>query len=135
MDFFHPWWAGYLAALLTLGILDGLWLGLVARKFYMEALGELAAPRFRKVPALFFYLAYPAGLVVLTFAWASDLSVLQAVGRSALVGLVAYGTYDLTNLSTLRRWPLRLALTDIAWGTVLSGACGWAAHWALAGAA
>ncbi|MES2886866.1 MAG: DUF2177 family protein [Pseudomonadota bacterium] len=135
MDFFHPWWAAYLAALLTLGALDGLWLGVVARKFYLDALGEMAAPRFRKVPALVFYLAYPVGLVLLTFTSPAELSALQAVGRSALVGLVAYGTYDLTNLSTLRRWPLRLALTDMAWGTVLSGACGGAAHWALAAVA
>ena len=51
----------------------------------------------------------------------------EAVLRAALIGLLVYGTYDLTNMATLRHWSLRLALVDIAWGTLVSAAAGAAA--------
>lgn len=97
----------YLAALLVMGVLDALWLGVLARDFYRQELGEQMVAQVRWVPALLFYVAYPA----------------------ALVGLVAYGVYDLTNLATLRHWPVRLALVDMAWGTFASTLAGATAAW------
>jgi uncharacterized membrane protein len=113
------WGLAYGAALLALGVLDGLWLGFVARDFYRQEMGTMMAEEVRKVPALAFYLLYPVGLLALVLIptppdWKS------AMWRGALVGLVAYGTYDLTNLATLKQFSWRLAGTDMAWGTFIS---------------
>lgn len=124
----------YLAALIVLGLLDALWLGLVAKDFYRQAMGEQMVEQIRWAPALVFYLAYPAALVALALLPAGQ-PWPQQVARAALVGLVAYGVYDLTNLATLRQWPLRLALVDMAWGVTVSALAGAAAAWALRRAA
>ena len=85
-------------------------------------------PYVQWAPALVFYFAYPAALVALAL-FPSGQPFSHQVARAALVGLVAYGVYDLTNLSTLRHWPLKLALVDTAWGTFASVAAGAAAAW------
>jgi uncharacterized membrane protein len=124
------WWLGYGAALLVMGVLDGVWLGLIARDFYRQEMGELMAPTVRALPAAAFYLAYPAGLVTLALQ-PMPASASSAVWRAALVGLVAYGTYDLTNLSVLRNASVKLALVDMAWGTLISAVAGAAAYFAM----
>jgi len=118
----------YLAALLVMGLLDALWLGLLAKDFYRAQMGELMVEQVRWAPALVFYFAYPAALVALALYPAGQPFALQ-VARAALVGLVAYGVYDLTNAATLRQWPLKLALLDTAWGTFASTLAGAAAAW------
>lgn len=118
----------YLAALLVMGLLDALWLGVLARDFYRQEMGAQMAEQIRWVPALLFYVGYPAALVALALFPAGQ-PFGQQVLRAALVGLVAYGVYDLTNLATLRHWPLRLALADVAWGTFASTLAGAAAAW------
>lgn len=118
--------AAYVAALLVIGVLDAVWLGWLARDFYRDALGELMRPDVRWGPALAFYFAYPAGLLALALmpmpsdAW-------HAAARGALVGLVAYGVYDMTNLATLKGWSVRLSLVDMAWGTFVSATAALAA--------
>lgn len=118
----------YLAALIVMGVLDALWLGVIAKDFYREQIGAQMVEQIRWVPALLFYFAYPAALVALALYPAGQ-PFSHQVARAALVGLVAYGVYDLTNLSTLRHWPVRLALVDTAWGTFASAAAGAAAAW------
>jgi len=118
----------YLVAFLVLAILDAVWLGYVAREFYRRELGSLMADSIPIAPAAAFYVLYPLGLIVLALHPAPD-TLVGAFVRSAVVGLVAYGTYDLTNLATLRGWSLRLSMIDIAWGTLVSGAAGLAAWW------
>ena len=118
----------YLAAVLVVGLLDALWLGWLARDFYRDAIGAQMVEQVRWVPALLFYVGFPAALVALAVYPAGQPLAMQ-VARAALVGLVAYGVYDLTNLATLRHWPLRLALADTAWGTLVSTAAGAAAAW------
>lgn len=118
----------YLTALLVLGVLDGVWLGWLMRSFYRRHIGAQMADQPRWRPALLFYLSYPAALIVLALLPAGQPPMLQ-VARAALVGLVAYGVYDLTNRATLRHWPLKLALVDVAWGTFASTAAGAAAVW------
>lgn len=118
----------YLAALLVMGVLDALWLGVIAKDFYREQIGAQMVEQIRWAPALLFYFAYPAALVALALFPAGQ-PFSHQVARAALVGLVAYGVYDLTNLSTLRHWPVRLALVDTAWGTFASAAAGVAAAW------
>ena len=118
----------YLAALLVMGVLDALWLGLLAKDFYREQMGAQMAEQVRWLPAALFYFGYPAALVALALFPAGQ-PLGQQVARAALVGLVAYGVYDLTNAATLRQWPLKLALVDTAWGTFASTAAGAAAAW------
>ena len=122
-------WA-YGAALLMMGALDGAWLGFVARDFYAQRMAGHQAESVKLLPALLFYLAYPAGLVTLALMPLPE-SMMAAVLRSALLGLIAYGVYDMTNLATLRDWSVRLALVDLAWGTCASAAAGAAAYWVL----
>lgn len=125
---------GYGAALLVVGVLDGLWLGVIAREFYRSQMVAVAAENFNLVPAAIFYFSYPLGVLFVALTppaqgWA------EALGRSALLGLVAYGVYDLTNMATLKAWPLKLALTDIAWGTFITAMAGLAAYSAMVWAA
>lgn len=118
----------YFAALLVMGVLDALWLGVLAKDFYRQEMGALMAEQIRWAPALLFYFAYPAALVALAL-FPSGQPIWQQIARAALVGLVGYGVYDLTNLATLQRWPLKLALVDTAWGTFASTLAGAAAAW------
>ena len=117
----------YLAALGVVGVLDAVWLGIVAARFYRRELGALLRPDVRRVPAALFYFGYPLGLLALALQ-PLPATLAEALARSAVLGLVAYGTYDLTNLATLKGWSRRLALLDIAWGTTVSAAAG-AAAW------
>lgn len=124
------WAWAYAAALLVIGALDALWLGVLAKDFYRDEMAAVASGQIRVLPAALFYLAYPAGLMALAL-WPVPDSWPAAVLRAALVGLVAYATYDLTNMATLKSWSWGLALTDTAWGTFLSAAAGGAAYWTL----
>ncbi|MFG6414619.1 DUF2177 family protein [Roseateles sp. DC23W] len=126
----HAYLTPYLAALLALGALDGVWLGWLMRGFYRQQIGAQMLDRPRWRPALLFYVSYPAALVALALFPAGQ-PPSQQVARAALVGLVAYGVYDLTNRATLRHWPLKLAVVDVAWGTFASAAAGAAAVWAV----
>lgn len=121
------WALAYAATLLVIGALDALWLGVLARDFYRNELAAVMVQPFRTVPAVLFYLGYPLGVMALTFNPMPD-SMGSAVLRAALVGLVAYATYDLTNLATLQAWNWKLALVDTAWGVFLTSCAGAAAY-------
>ena len=116
------WLLIYAATIAAFLLLDGLWLGVVAKKFYASELGSLMADPIRVLPAGIFYLMYAVGLVVLAIQ-PTDLSVtwLHSALTGAFIGFLAYGTYDMTNLSTVRDWPLRMSLVDWTWGTFLTG--------------
>jgi uncharacterized membrane protein len=124
------WWVGYGTALVVMAVLDTVWLGFLARDFYRHEIGSLMAGEVQKLPAALFYLAYPAGLVTLALQPQPE-GASMATWRSALVGLVAYGTYDLTNLATLREWSYTLTLADVAWGAIASALAGTAAFMAM----
>ncbi|WP_426192067.1 DUF2177 family protein [Massilia sp. DWR3-1-1] len=109
------------STLVTLIAIDALWLTVLMGSTYKSYLGELMLAQPKLVPAALFYVLYTVGLVVfavLPALRADDWR--QAAALGALLGLVAYATYDLSNLATLRGWPLPLTLIDIAWGSVLS---------------
>jgi uncharacterized membrane protein len=113
----------YGAALVAMAVIDGVWLGFVARDFYRTQLGSLMADKPVWPPAALFYLLYPAGLVFFVVApTLRENSLLAAALAGAFFGLVAYGTYDLSNVATLRNWPSTLTYVDLAWGTVLTAA-------------
>jgi uncharacterized membrane protein len=110
----------YGVALITFFTLDLLWLGVVARGFYQTNMGHLMKPSVNWAAAVTFYLLCLVGLVVLVISPAVEReSFAQAVFLGALFGLVTYAAYDLTNLATLDGFPLKVALVDLVWGTVL----------------
>lgn len=109
--------AWLLAALIFLA-LDSLWLGYMNARLYRSALGSLLREDFDLMAAAAFYLLYMCGMVGLAIAPAlEDRRIAGAAWRGALLGLVAYGTYDLTNQATLAGWPWHVTLADLAWGT------------------
>ena len=101
--------------------IDMIWLGLIAKDFYAKTLGFLMAPKVNWVAAFVFYFIFILGLLVFVIqpALAAE-SLTQAVVMAALFGLVTYATYDLTNLATLKDWPLIITIVDLAWGVSLS---------------
>lgn len=118
-----PFAIAYLAAAGVMLVLDAIWLTTMVPRLYQPALAEHIAERPNFAYAGAFYLLYVVGIVVFAVLPALEArSLVQALGLGALLGLVAYGTYDFTNLSTLRNWPLGLSLIDVAWGTVLTAA-------------
>lgn len=122
----------YFASLLIFLILDGLWLGLLARKFYASQLGSLLRDNVNFLAAGGFYVAYVGGIVFFAVAPAlSDGSWKTAALRGAVFGLLAYGTYDMTNLATIKNWPLIMSLVDMAWGTLLTAAAATAGYLAV----
>lgn len=132
----QQWLFAYGGALLVLLVLDALWIGLYMASAYKDALGDLMLPQPRIAAAAVFYLVYAIGVVFLAVApGLRALSWQTAALHGLVLGLIAYGTYDLTNYSILKAWPLGLSLADIAWGGFLTAAAataGWfvADRWA-----
>jgi uncharacterized membrane protein len=126
----------YLAAGLAFAVVDAAWLTLVGPRLYRPALDPVLAERFALGPALAFYLIYVAGVLLLailpTVRGGGDWP--QAAMTGAVLGVVAYATYDLTNQATLKAWSLKITLADMLWGgfvTGLAAAAGFAAwRWA-----
>jgi uncharacterized membrane protein len=113
----------YLATLAAFLAVDAVWLALVARTFYRKHIGFLMAPSPNWTAALLFYLLFVVGVLVLAVLPGLETSSFRTtLLRGALFGLIAYATYDLTNLATLKDWPLIVTVVDLIWGTVLSTA-------------
>jgi len=101
-------------------VIDLIWLGVIARTFYKNQLGHLMAERVNWTAAIVFYSLFIVGLVVFVINPAIDASsVARAFMLGGLFGLIAYATYDLTNLATLKDWPILVTVVDLAWGTAL----------------
>jgi uncharacterized membrane protein len=124
--------AAWSVAFLVMGTLDGLWLGWLALDFYKREMGMLMTDSVRIVPALAYYLMYPAAVVFLALT-PRPATLRMAAVRSAALGLAAFGVYDLTNLATLRGYTVTMTLVDMAWGTFATAAGGSAAYrWVVA---
>ena len=122
----------YAAATLVLFILDAIWLGFISRDFYQTHLGSMLADPFKIHVAAIFYLTYTIGVVV--FAVNPSLAADKwqvALCYGALFGFLAYGTYDFTNLATLKNWPAIVTIVDVAWGTILTAITSVAAYFAV----
>jgi uncharacterized membrane protein len=110
----------YLITLPVFFAIDLVWLVLIARKFYAKYLGYLMKANVNFAAAGLFYLMFVVGLVVFAIIPALEKnSWTQALFLGALLGLISYATYDLTNLATIRDWPLMVTIVDMVWGTVL----------------
>jgi uncharacterized membrane protein len=112
--------SAYLLTLATFLALAAVWLGVVARDLYRRELGHLLAPTVRWGAAAVFYLIYVAAVLVLVVWPNRGAAPGRVAALGALLGLCAYAAYDLTNLATLRDWPLRVTLIDLAWGAALT---------------
>jgi uncharacterized membrane protein len=109
----------YAACAVVFFPLDFVWLSTMGKTFYQRELGSLLLPNPNLVIAGLFYLAYLVGVVALVAAPAEG-DVLKALLFGAVLGFVAYGTYDLTNLSTVNGFTPAVAMVDMAWGTALT---------------
>jgi uncharacterized membrane protein len=110
----------YLLTIPVFFAIDLLWLGVVAKNFYQNSLSHLLSPMVNWPAALLFYFMYIVGIIL--FAVKPGLeagSLAKAALWGALFGFFTYATYDLTNLATLRQWPIKVVIVDIVWGTVL----------------
>ena len=113
----------FLVALGLFLLIDGIWLTTVAKNFYAKNLGYLMSKNPNLVAAGIFYVIYVITLVILVISPALQRgSLLSAVLTGALFGLCAYATYDLTNLATIKDWPLLVTVVDLIWGAFVSGA-------------
>jgi uncharacterized membrane protein len=102
--------------------IDMVWLRLIAKDFYAREMGALIRPDIDLRAALAFYLLYGAGLTYFAVLPALDgRAILYAAALGAGVGLMAYGTYDLTNLAVIKGFGVKIAVVDMAWGAALSG--------------
>lgn len=111
---------GYGAALLTFVLVDLVWLGIMAPRFYRPVLDDIALANVNLPPAIVFYALYPIGLLIFAINPAlKSGSMTAAAFYGAAFGFFTYATYDLTNFATLRNWTLQLTLVDVAWGTIL----------------
>lgn len=119
--------AAYLAVAVVMVALDLVWLGFVARSMYVRSIGHLMAERPDIVVSALFYGIYALGIMVFAVTPPGATAGVNAGLRETLVagtlfGFFAYATYDLTNLATLRQWPVLISMVDITWGSLVSGA-------------
>lgn len=111
---------GFVIVAFVFAVIDAIWLKL-SSGFYKREIGGLLLekPNFRA--AIIFYAIYVIGIVVFAVMPAlNGNSWVVAVGYGALLGLVAYATYDLTNLATLKNWSQKVVIIDMLWGTVVT---------------
>ena len=111
----------YIIAFIAFIVIDGIWLLFISKNLYQSEIGHLMADKAKLIPAIIFYLIFLVGLVyfVINPAIVSK-DVVKLLFSAALFGLITYATYDLTNLATLKNWPLKITIIDLIWGTSLS---------------
>ncbi|MFN3868201.1 MAG: DUF2177 family protein [Hyphomicrobiaceae bacterium] len=111
----------YIATLLTFVLIDAVWLSRMASVLYKPTMGDMLLDQFRVAPAVVFYLMFAAGLVYFAVWPGLDAGSWRvALVHGALIGAMAYATYDLTNHATLRNWSTTMTVVDIIWGATLS---------------
>lgn len=110
----------YLTALVVFFAIDMLWLGVVAKNLYQKYIGYLLSPQPNWIAAFVFYAIYIGGVCFFVIHPALEKGSWQyALLVGALFGFITYATYDLTNLATVKDWPITITLIDLAWGTTL----------------
>lgn len=116
------WIKLYLIATVAFVVVDFIWLLFIARKLYQEQLGSLLGPT-KILPAVIFYLLYLAGILFFAVYPAIEKgSLTHALIAGGFLGLLCYGTYDLTNLATIKDWPALITVIDLVWGTFVTAA-------------
>lgn len=112
----------YLITLIVFLGIDLIWLGLIAKNLYSQQLGFIMKENVNWIAAVIFYLIFIVGIVffVVNPAIIKD-NWKYALFAGMLFGFITYATYDLTNLATLKNWPLKITIIDLIWGTTLGG--------------
>jgi uncharacterized membrane protein len=111
----------YISTLAVFLGIDLMWLILMNSRFYRPQLAGLMSDKVNWLPAILFYLLFIIGLLLLVVLPAVDRgSWIRAMLLGGLFGMVAYATYDLSNLATIKNWPVVVTIVDIIWGTALS---------------
>lgn len=112
----------YLLTTLVFFAIDLIWLGVLAKDMYRKYLGGLLSDQVNWTAAIIFYLLFIVGIFIFAIAPAvAKDSIRQAIVMGMLFGFFTYATYDLTNLATLKNWPVKIVFIDIIWGMVLTG--------------
>ncbi len=110
----------YAVSFIIFFAIDLFWLGIIAKKLYQAEIGHLLKTDVNWIAAVLFYLLFIGGLVVFVLMPAVEAgNIWKAVLLGALFGFITYATYDLTNLATLKDWPLKITIIDLIWGTFL----------------
>ena len=113
---------GYLLTTIVFFVIDILWLGFLAKGMYNKMLGHLMASNVNWTAAIIFYLIFIVGIFVFSIIPGVQKDSFQhALIYGVLFGFFTYATFDLTNLATLRDWPIKIVIIDIIWGVVLTG--------------
>lgn len=111
----------YLLTAIVFFVIDLLWLGLIAKGLYNRYLGSFLAEQVNWTAAIIFYLLFIIGIFIFVILPAVEKqSFMKALIYGALFGFFTYATYDLTNLATLKNWPLQIVFIDIVWGAFLT---------------
>lgn len=111
----------FITLVVFLGV-DMIWLGIVARKLYSDKLGYIMTSSPKWWAAILFYLVFVIGIQFFVLYPALEKQqLLYALLTGMFFGFVTYATYDLTNLATLKDWPLLITVIDLIWGTALGG--------------
>ena len=115
----------YVASLIGFLIIDFIWLAITNSRLYKPAIGHLMSDTVNFVPALLFYVFYVVGVVILAVLPGLEAeSLVKTLTYAAVLGFVAYGTYDFTNFATLKDWPLHIVIIDVIWGTSVTAMTG-----------
>lgn len=109
-----------LLTLIIMLIMDAFWLGLIAKKFYSANIGHLMSNQVNWSAAIVFYLLFGFSFVFLILIPLKDSSLSNIALHAAIFGIVCYGTYDLTNMATLKNWPLIVTVVDMTWGAIIA---------------
>jgi len=111
----------YLLTAVVFFAIDMLWLGVIAKDLYNRSLGNFLSDQVNWTAAIIFYLIFIVGISIFAiYPSVEKNSVVSAIVLGALFGVFTYATYDLTNLATLKDWPLQIVFIDIAWGAFLT---------------
>jgi uncharacterized membrane protein len=117
--------ASYVLTAIVFFSIDLIWLGVIAKDLYRKQIGFLLADQVNWAAAIIFYLLFIVGIFVFVILPSLEKnSLMHAILLGGFFGFITYATYDLTNLATLKNWPLSIVFIDLAWGTVLTSAVG-----------
>jgi uncharacterized membrane protein len=115
------WFLYYGIALVVFMVIDLIWLGFIAKDLYSKYLGYLMSDKVNWIAAVIFYLIFIGGILYFViYPSLLDQNITNLVIRAALFGFITYATYDLTNLATIKDWPIQITIIDLIWGTTLS---------------
>ncbi len=120
----------YLSTAVVFAVMDFIWLSATAERLYRPLIGSLMADKVRLGPAVAFYLIYMGGTVFFA-VWPAlkSGSIATALIYGAVLGVVAYATYDLTNMATLKVWSMKITLIDLVWGAFATAMAAAAGTW------